>query len=301
MITLLEWNDYPNNKKSKDKNIAYKKNYIEKNIIPKLNSLGLNINPVSSGNSYSTATYSGDYKGSPIQVEFSTNNVGIDDDNDMFIQVFYNGEGEPAGAINSLGNDIDYAVSLIDQALHILGLKTDDDIARETKEKEEKEKEQREKDLKAQEERKKLYRIQQDIDKNATSKDSEDSDGSDDNSYIDIDNDADKLFDSYYDYLKQEGKINSGIAVSIYVKDSNNYKVLNIDLYYITANLCLVQTTDISPKVDKTTTWDNAKSYVFKVADKLKGLVGLVGFDENGKPIKLDAPNPNIIDTGVSL
>ena len=94
--------------------------------------------------------------------------------------------------------------------------------------------------------------------------------------------------------------------------NSNNNlkgKFLGVDLYYIGGNQCLMQTNQITPKIDQVTTWDKAKNYCLKVAEKFNGSMSIYAVDHNGKEIELTQDELNTvsgedsdsIDTGISL
>ena len=70
-----------------------------------------------------------------------------------------------------------------------------------------------------------------------------------------------------------------------------------------------MQTNQITPKIDQVTTWDKAKNYCLKVAEKFNGSMSIYAVDHNGKEIELTQDELNTvsgedsdsIDTGISL
>ena len=79
--------------------------------------------------------------------------------------------------------------------------------------------------------------------------------------------------------------------------------MINIMMYYVSSKMCLVQTEGIKPKIDQTTSWDKAKDYTFKVAEKINGVVSVIAADENGKDIILNPEEDasDDLDTGINL
>lgn len=297
MVTLSEWNYYPNNKNFKGKNIVSKRNYIEKSLIPELNNLGLNINPNSTNNTLTSATYAGDFKGKPVQIEFLTNHVGVDDDNDLFISVYYNDSGEDAGAIKS-SDGTDYAVDLINSALHELGLMTDEDIADEKEANQKKADAEQQERIKAEMKKKELYRAQQDAEMNSK----KDIDNIDDTAEVKGSQiKASSDFDYYLSVLKENNDMNGRIEATITsIADEDTYSISSIDMFYISANLCLLQTSNINPSIDKTVSWGKAKEYLFSVADKLNAVINIDGFDSNGKPLEM-SNNASGVNVGINV
>ena len=294
--TITEWSYYPSSGKNKNKDISRKRKYIEKSLIPELNKLDkdININPNAISNTFTTAVYEGDFKGSPIALEFNTNNKGQDGGEDLFVSVYYQDKGTEAGAINS-SDDLSYALDLISSVLYNLGLRTDNDLE---DEKELKQKEDLEKAKKKKEE----YRAQQVADSNEEPVDPDEVE----RTRVEENNSQSKLFDSYLSELINLNKMNSLLQASIYVENTNasslSYSVLGVDCYYISSKMCLVQSNKISPKVDKTSNWESAKNYIFGIADKLKGTVSISAFDNSGKPVELDSNVDNdTINVDMSL
>ena len=283
--TITEWTNYPSNRNNRNKDISRKRKYIENSLIPELNKLDkdINLNPNAISNTLTTATYEGDFKGSPIALEFNTNNIGQDGGEDLFVNVYYQDKGIEAGAINS-SDGVDYALDLINGVFHKLGLRTNQDIEDENNERMEKQKADAMK-------KKEEYRAQQQADMEKEKEDSEDSEQQEKDRVAENKNQLD-LFDSYLSVLTKENDMNGVIQTSIYVENINSeslsYSVLGVDCFYISAKMCLVQTNKINPKVDKTSSWDSAKNYISNIADKLKGTISVVAFDSNGKAVELE-------------
>lgn len=283
--TITEWVNYPTNRKNKDKDISRKRNYIERTLIPELNKLDkdINLNPNAISNTLTTATYEGDFKGSPIALEFNTNNIGQDGGEDLFVNVYYQDKGTEAGAINSTESP-DYALDLISSVLYNLGLRTDQDLADEEAERQKEERERAEK-------KKAEYKAQQQADAEKE-KETEKADAEEtEQERVEENQKQSNLFDEYLSVLTQTNEMNGSIQTSIYVEKEDGtslqYSVLGVDCFYVSAKMCLIQTNKINPKLDKTTTWEKAKDYIFNVADKLKGTVSVAGYDADNKELEL--------------
>ena len=284
--TITEWTNYPSNRNNRNKDISRKRKYIENSLIPELNKLDkdINLNPNAISNTLTTATYEGDFKGSPIALEFNTNNIGQDGGEDLFVNVYYQDKGVPAGAINS-GEGVGYALDLINGVFHDLGLRTKQDIEDEEAERQRAERERAEK-------KKAEYKAQQQADAEKEKEDEKISSEETEQERVEENKNQLDLFDSYLSVLIKENDMNGVIQTSIYIENINSeslsYSVLGVDCFYISAKMCLVQTNKINPKVDKTSSWDSAKNYISNIADKLKGTISVVAFDSNGKAVELE-------------
>ena len=111
-------------------------------------------------------------------------------------------------------------------------------------------------------------------------------------------------FDKYLNELVKIGEMSSRIECSIAMNTDrdNSYNLLNIDMTYISPTMCLIETTGIKPKVDKTVTWELAKDYCIKVAKKVNGVMNVVAYDNNNNDIELEnIDDSNDLDLGIDI
>lgn len=277
---------------------------IQRNLLPALKSeLGLVMNNEPSNLRNTTATYSGNINNTRVLLEFSSNHKDLADANkyDLFVKTYYGSSGNEAGIIDL--TNIPEAVEQIYSALYELGYRSEQDIADE-KARQDEEKRKAEEDKKAKEEKRKQDRELEDIKNQQMQVDEEP---------IEEINPAEESaesisdfkveFDKYLNVLKDEAMINGQIMSSIsFSASQNQFKLINVDMYFISATMCLVQTSGINPKVDKAVSWDKAKNYIIKVAEKLQGTISTSAVDANGKEITIsEEDTSNDIDVDVNI
>ena len=279
---------------------------IVNNLFPALQeSLGIKMyaSPVTS--SSTIVTYTGDLGNDRVKLEFSSNHVELasyQKENAVFLTIYYRARGTKAGILNL--DNIDECVELIYAALYELGYRSEEDLEKERQEKEEKEKLELEKKRAEEDRLKQAKRAEQiaDEEKERLAKEQRDKEPSltpEEETEQSI-KEAESDFDKYLFKLKQINTQNSQIIASIsFETNNNNYRVVSVDMFYITADLCLVQTTGINPKIDKTARWDKAKEYIMKVTRAVNGVISLGAVDENNEDIDIsdledDSNNVNV-------
>lgn len=268
------------------------KNYvktIQQQLLPALtNKYGIDFvdNPVSIKST--EAKFSGSYDGNRIILIFYSNHVEVSNDkNLLFVNSYYGFKGNEAGVIDVY--NIEEAADIIYSSLYELGLRSEED--------KEEEREQETKQQEIPQQRQKQIRQeepQQEEPQREEPQQEEDSDYSEE--------EVKGEYDNYLNQLKSMNEINGTISASIaYQKSDNNLGFVHIDLFYISATMCLIQTTGIKPKVDKTVSWEVAKNYIFKVANSINGTVSLFAADENGKEIILSTDDEESEDLDLNI
>ena len=267
------------------------KPYIEQNLLPALASdieIKMNTSPISTRQT--SLAYSGESNANDrIVLEFYSNHADLQDYDKnepvVFVKTYYRSKGNAAGVINL--SNISEAVDLIYAALYDLGYRTSQDIEDEKQEKQRAEEKQAKAD--AEERAKKKAELNAEImskaaDEEDAEPETEEPDTETEDSIAEFSSD----FDKYLDVFNQRHTINDQMIISITMTtDANDFKVLSINLYYISANICLIQTTGINPKQDTSTSWSKAKNYAVNVTKAVNGAIGVTAMDENGKDIEL--------------
>ena len=233
-------------------------------------------------------TYTGnDSKKTRILLEFNSNyrenNVDLLQDNEVFCTVFYGFAGNKAGVLNL--DDSNECAEIIYSALYELGFRTQQDIDKAKQDEENKK--QAEIEAEREKNAKKKEQLKKDIE-NQPNDNSDEELNTDSEESEDSINEASTNYDKYLAALIKRNELGSKIFVSITLPNNNSsYKVLSIELTFISAKMCLVETSGINPKVDKTTTWENAKDYIFKVVEKVNGVISLEASTAEGKDIDI--------------
>lgn len=276
---------------------------IQTKLFPALkNNYNLDMNENPTNISTTLATFNGQLNDNRVILEFSSNHKDLADYPDepvLFLYLYFNYKGTKAGIINL--NNINEAVEIIYAALYELGYRTQEDI---NKEKEKKKKEQ---EKKLQDEKERLKKRKEELLKQ-TQEDEIDYDNEEPeedeskSSILEMNND----FDKYLSILQENNQPNSQINATIsYLSENNNYKIINVNLFYITKNQCLIQTEGVKPKIDQQTSWDKAKNYIIKVTEKINGVIAISALDENGDDIILkpeeNENNSDDLDTGINI
>lgn len=284
-------------------------NTITQKLFPALKeTLNINIynDPVYSSetvNTYAGETIPDDTR---IKLEISSNHVELVDyidQNVVFATIYYKARGSKVGVLNL--DDINECVGLIYSTLYELGFRTQDDLEKEKREKEEKAKAEEEKkkaeaqrkreERKAKqdaEEKERLQKEQEPIEQISPEEESEQSI-----------KESLHNFDLYLNKLRDINSPKSIIIANISFGDNNNFRLINIDMHYINNKICLVETNGINPKVNKEVTWRKAKNYISKVARALTGILSIEAIGGNGKEIDINElqDNTNGIDLNFSL
>lgn len=283
-----------------------------KNVFPQLQQFGINMYNKPFMQDKVTVSYNGDtYDGERLRLYFNCIHSELDEENksEVFVDAEYNSNYFPIGKIDiNQGQD---SAEIIYASLYEEGYRTEQDKEQD-KEQAEKEQAEKEKKDKAALEKKKKER--QEWKQAQMVQPSEDSEMEENPEEVkESQEEFSRLFDIYLDRLKKINQLNGSIIISIMITDdsSNNLKgkFLGVDLYYIGETQCLMQTNQITPKIDQVTTWDKAKNYCLKVAEKFNGSMSIYGVDHNGKEIELTQDELNTvsgedsdsIDTGITL
>lgn len=248
------------------------------------------------------ATFVGQIDGDRVILEFSSNHRDLSDYNNepvLFLYLYYKSKGTKAGIINL--NNIDEALDIIYASLYSLGYRSQEDIE------EERRKIEKDKEKKIQDEKERLKKRKEELLSQPEEEKDDDIDNEEDeseSSLVEMNSD----FDRYLSILKENNQPNSQINATIsYPSDDNNFKVVNVYIFYITKNQCLVQTEGIKPKIDQQSTWEKAKNYLINVTKKINGAIVLSALDENGKEIilksddNLESNNDSDLDLGIEI
>lgn len=285
-----------------------------KNVFPQLQQFGINMYDRPFMQDKVTVSYNGDtYDNERLRLYFNCihSELEADNESEIFVDAEYNSNYFPIGKIDI--NQGQSAAEIIYAGLYEEGYRTEQDkkqdkaqAEKEKAEKEQKEKEALEKKKKDRQAWKQSQMIQQ--------KEPDETEQVNDQEEIkESQEEFSKLFDIYLERLREVNQPNGSIVISIMITDTSNNnlkgKFLGVDLYYIGGNQCLMQTNQITPKIDQVTTWDKAKNYCLKVAEKFNGSMSIYGVDHNGKEIELTQDELNTasgedsdnIDTGISL
>lgn len=272
---------------------------IQQSLFPELSSR-LNINMITTpySSSATLATFKGRLENKEITLEFSSNHRDLDENSktDLFLYLYYNYKGTKVGIINI--TDLEECVDLIFIALSDLGYKSQEDIELEKEQKRKAEEE------KARKEKEELQKRKEDLLRQTQQDEEEPEEELPDTESEDSIEESQVIFDKYLTELRKSNQPNSYINAGIsYSTSESSFKMINIMMFYVSSKLCLVQTEGIKPKIDQTTSWEKAKDYVFKVADKINGVVSVVAADEDGKDIILNPEEDNSedLDTGINL
>ena len=274
---------------------------IQGNLFPALyNSLGLKMNTTPTNKMNTIATYNGDLENSNVTLEFSSNHKELADyvnTNSVFVTLYYNAKATQVGIIDL--DDIDSCVEIIYSSLYELGYRSAEDIEEEKRKEEEKKQKEREKQEKEKEAKKKeleLYRnlsnFEDDVD---DSNDVEDTETSIEEANAD--------FDMYLDYFNEKAESNTNMEISIgYEKRPGSVSFVYIECFYINSTKCLLQNSGISPEIDKVVSWDSAKDYMNKVAEKLNGVISISAYNPDGSNIELERPkDSNNVNLGIDI
>lgn len=267
--------------------------------------LGLNVRTTPTKADDTIAIYEGSHGSDTIKLKFNSNHLDVVDEGKnpiVFCDTYLGFKGTEAGPINLSNNS--ESIDILYSALYEVGFRTEQDKKDEEELRKQKErKAQEEKERKAQEEKDRLARRREEI--LAQTEDEPEEDEAEE----EIDNEEEKVnFDKYLEVLRKSNQPNSIIIAGITYSDkTSNFKMISIDMYYVTKDTCLVQTQGINPPIDKQVTWDKAKAYVFKVADKVNGSVSIVANNENGEEITIDKSNTSTqsnssdLDLGIDI
>ena len=267
------------------------KPYIEQNLLPALaNDIEIKMNTSPISTRQTSLAYSGESNANDrIVLEFYSNHQDLQDYDKnepvVFVKTYYRSKGNAAGVINL--SNISEAVDLIYAALYDLGYRTSQDIEDEKQAKQRAEEKQAKAD--AEERAKKKAELNAEIMSKAADEEDaepeiEEPDTETEDSIAEFSSD----FDKYLNVFKERHTINDQMIISITMAtDTNDFKILSINLYYISANMCLIQTTGINPKQDTNTTWSKAKNYAINVTKAVNGAIGVIAMDENGIDIEL--------------
>ena len=278
---------------------------IERNLLPALNDIDVSMNTNPMSTRQTSLAYSGEALESRVVLEFYSNHVELQSYDKkepvLFVKTYYRSKGNAAGVINL--NNISEAVDLIHSSLYELGFRTSDDLKQEELEKQQAE--ELEKQKAAEEKEKLSQKVKNDLDNiNNQPEIEEPEEGLED----EIDetetsiNEFSNLFDRYLNEFKKRKKINDQMIISITMStDNNSFKVLSINLYYISDSMCLIQTSGINPKQDTNTTWIKAKNYAIAVTKKVNGVIDVSAMDDAGRDIELPAEDDTSSDTDIDV
>lgn len=274
---------------------------IEKDLFPALyNKIGLKMNTAPITKMNTIVTYNGDLENKTVTLEFSSNHKELADyfnTKSLFVTLYYNAKGTQAGVIDL--DYIDSCVEIIYSALYELGYRSQEDIEEDRKKEEERLRKEKQEELKKKQDEEKRKEL---ISYN-TNYDEIENEPEDDLSSEESIEEFEKDFDMYLDYFNKKGESNSSLEVSIgYSKKQSTVSFVSVDCFYISSNKCLVQTHSISPEIDKAVSWDSAKDYIIKVAQKLDGVISTAAYDPEGNSIELEkSDDSNNVNLGIDI
>lgn len=284
-----------------------------KNVFPQLKQFGINMYDRPFMQDKVTVSYNGEtYDGTKLRLYFNCIHEELDPEieSNVFVDCEYKSNYFPIGPINI--NQGQESAEVIYAALYEEGYRTEQDKEEENKQVE---KEKAEEERKQAEELEKKKRDRQAWKQSLMIEPEESDEEQVDNQegIKESQEEFSKLFDIYLQKLSNLGQPNSNINISIMVPSLDGKymqgKFLGIDLFYISGAQCLMQTSQITPKIDQVTTWDKAKNYCLKVAEKFNGSMSIYALDSDGKTIELtqdelntvSGEDSNSLDTGISL
>jgi hypothetical protein len=260
-----------------------------------------------------TVSYNGEtYDNERLRLYFNCihSELEADNESEIFVDAEYNSNYFPIGKIDI--NQGQSAAEIIYAGLYEEGYRTEQDKEQDKAQAEKEKAEKEQKEIEALEKKKKDRQAwKQSLLPKEEPKDEVQEENPEE--IKESQEEFSKLFDIYLNRLRELNQPNGSIVTSIMITDTSNNnlkgKFLGVDLYYIGGNQCLMQTNQITPKIDQVTTWDKAKNYCLKVAEKFNGSMSIYGTDHNGKEIELTQDELNTvsgedsdsIDTGISL
>lgn len=284
------------------KAIKYYIKTIDSKLLPALDErLGLKLSMQPNYTRTTKVSYGGTLEGTRVVLDFSSNHIELNDydDNYLYCDVYYGSGGDSAGIIDL--NNIDECVDQIYSALYELGYRTPEDIEEEKRaEEEKKQAEEAKKQAEEQKRQERLAQEEPEEEEQNTEQEIEDTESEDSLKEYTVN------FDKYLKIMTDENQMNSRMEISISADVSTTereqYKLININAFYISSMMCLLQTDGISPKVDKAVTWDKAKNYTMRVAEKLNGVISVTGFDSEDNEITIAQDDTsNDIDVDVDI
>lgn len=250
-------------------------------------------------------SYSGEAAGNRVVLDFSSNRVELKEyeKNYVFVTAYYKSGGEDAGIIDL--SDISGSAEQIYGTLYELGFRTEEDLNNEKADAEAKKAQDAEKAKADAEKRKADLRSKIQYQEEPTDNKEPDTDEEPQDIEASI-SQFSSDFDGYLKSMINLAEMGSKMFIIMYVyadkNNSNSFKTINVEITYISPTMCLVETSGISPKVDKTTTWDKAKSYIIAVARKIQSDISLSAATAEGKDIDITEEEPqDNVNVGVDL
>ena len=293
-------------------------NYIPsllKNVFPQLQQFGINMYDRPFMQDKVTVSYNGEtYDNERLRLYFNCihSELEADNESEIFVDAEYNSNYFPIGKINI--NQGQEAAEIVYSALYEEGYRTEQDKQKDIEQAEKEKAEQERKEKEALEKKKKERQAWKQSQMPKEKEPDEEEIVDDSQEIKESQEEFSKLYDIYLGRLQELNQPNGNISISIMITDTSGKnlqgKFLGVDLFYIGGNQCLMQTNQITPKIDQVTTWDKAKNYCLKVAEKFNGSMSVYATDSNGKEIELTQDELNSvsgeedsgsIDTGISL
>lgn len=302
LVSFYENNHLNESIFSNNKNIKPIQPYlktIQNSLLPTLSKYEVFINSNPTDVKLTEATYSGEADSDRLVIKFYSNSNQLVDysksDNVVYCNVYLGAGGTSAGILDL--SNVQESAEQIYSTLYELGFRTNND-----KEEDRLKKERQAAEEEAKKQADKEKRLQnQDIDNNEKEPEEEIDPKQESQESIE---EASIKFDKYLNELIKIGEMNSIISCKITMDSDRTkyYRMLNIDMTYISPTICLIETTGIKPKVDKTVTWQIAKDYCIKVAEKVTGFMSIDAMDNNGTDIELnDIDDSNDLDLNIDI
>ena len=274
---------------------------IQNNLLPALSKYEIFVSSEPVDITQTMASYSGEANKDRLVIKFYSNSNQLSyyeaNDNVLYCDVFLGAGGSSAGVLNL--SDINACAEQIYATLYEMGFRTKADIKDEEKKAQE-EKLAIEKQKQADKRARQEARAQEELEK--AQEPEEKIDASQES--LESIEEFNTKFDRYLNELVKIGEMNTRMECTIAMDTSreDSYTLLSIDMTYISPTMCLVETTGIKPKVDKTVTWEQAKNYCTKVAEKVHGYISVTAYDTNNNDIELkDTDDSNDLDLGIDI
>lgn len=264
---------------------------IEQRYIPAVNqALNLNINNYPRIARETYATYVDDESGAALEI--SSNHRDLDNKNDLFVAVSYDGMKEDAGIINL--DDMKDAVEMTSIAFQELGLKTPEQIKQDE--------EQKEKDRLAAEEQRKqkaadLAKRKEELRREAERGDTE----------VDEEEPIEEPEEDTYeeDKPQYQSELNRSLKFLsetpegtsleldwLYIPNSDNKEKIPVmhvlmNMTHVSGENFLIETKRVNPKVQTIANIQKSIEYANKVSDKIRTTPQMNMKDEKGRPLQL--------------
>lgn len=277
---------------------------LQRNVFPQLKQYGIAMYDRPFTQDKVSVSYNGEtYDGIKLRMYFNCIHEDLDPEieSSVFVDCEYTSKYFPIGAIDV--NNGSESAEVIYGSLYEEGYRTEEDKEQDKQAELEKQKQEEEKKKQELEKKKQdRARWKQSLSMETPEEVDDELEDQEQDEIDESQAEFPNLFDQYLDKLRDLNKINNQISVSMLVGiDDSTKPMINVDMYYISAMNCLIQTDNINPKLDQSTTWEKAKNYCLKVAQKLNAYITISAMDDEGKEIKLKPKDDPEVDVGLGI